>query len=84
VGEIAAQLGLPLATVSRHVRALHAVGIVESSQRGNQVLYVLSDREVPRLAAAAYRGAAAEARRVIATAPPLPSTDEGGSELTER
>jgi DNA-binding transcriptional ArsR family regulator len=75
VGEIAAQLGLPLATVSRHVRALRAVGIVESSQTGNRVLYVLSDREVPRLAAVAYRGAAVQARRLIAGAPD-PSEDD--------
>lgn len=79
VGEIAGQLGLPLATVSRHMRALHAVGIVESSQHGNHVLYVLSDRELPRVAAAAYRGAAAQARRVIAAARATPSTSEGRS-----
>lgn len=83
VGEIAAEVGLPLATVSRHMRTLHAVGIVESSQRGNHVLYVLSDREAPRVAAAAYRSAAAQARRVIASAPAAPRTDEANSEPTE-
>lgn len=72
VGELSAQLGLPLATVSRHVRALHAARIVESSRDGNRVLYVLSHRETAQLAAFAYRDAAAQARRVIAAAPDAP------------
>jgi len=75
VGQVAAQVGLPLGTVSRHLRTLHAAGIVECSQHGNRVLYVLSDREVPHLAAFAYRGAAAQARRLIALAPEPPRDD---------
>lgn len=83
VGDIASLLGLSLATVSRHVRALHRAGIVESSRDGNRVLYVLSDRDTPRLAAFAYRGAAAQARRVIASAPAVTRVDEVGSRPTE-
>lgn len=75
VGQVAAQVGLPLGTVSRHLRTLHAAGIVECSQHGSHVLYVLADREIPRLAAFAYRGAAAQARRVIALAPEPPDND---------
>jgi DNA-binding transcriptional ArsR family regulator len=83
VGEIAAHLALPLGTVSRHMRTLHAAGVVECSQQGNRVLYVLSDREVPRLAVAAYRGAAAHARRVIASAPELPAADLSAPDSAE-
>lgn len=75
VGQVAAQVGLPLGTVSRHMRVLHAAGIVDCSHAGNKVLYALSDREVPRLTAVAYRGAAVQARRVIAAAPDLPEDD---------
>ena len=75
VGEVAAQVGLPVGTVSRHLRTMHAAGIVECSQHGNRVLYVLADREIPRLAAFAYRGAVAQARRVIALAPEPPDDD---------
>jgi ArsR family transcriptional regulator len=80
VGEIAARIGLPLGTVSRHVRALHAAGIVKRSRHGNRVVYAVSDREVSRLAAVAYRGAATQARRMIAAAPELPAKQARGSE----
>jgi DNA-binding transcriptional ArsR family regulator len=69
VGEIAARLGMSAGCASRHLRALHAARLVDCSQRGNHVLYVLADRDVPRLAALAYRGAATQVRRVIALAP---------------
>ena len=69
VGEIATALGLSLDTASRHLRVLRAVGLVRGSQRGNHVLYALADREVARLATAAYRGAAVQAHRLIAAAP---------------
>lgn len=54
---------------SRQLRALRDARVVERSQRGNHVLYALADRDVPRLAAVAYRGAATQVRRVIALAP---------------
>lgn len=70
VSEIAATLGMPNATVSRHLRVLHDAQVVECSRRGNFVLYVLADREVARLAAVAYSGAGKQARRLMAFAPP--------------
>lgn len=76
VSEIAVQVGLSLRTTSRHMGILHAAGVVERSHHGNHVLYALADREVPGLAAIAYRGAAAQARRLIATAPKLSETGE--------
>lgn len=70
VGEIAAALGLPNATVSRHLRVLHDAQVVLCSRRGNFVLYVLADRDVARLAAVAYSGAGKQARRLMAFTPP--------------
>lgn len=75
VGEIAAQVGLSLGTASRHMGILHAAGIVQRSHHGNHVLYALADREIPRLAVVAYRGAAVQARRLIAAAPEPPEDD---------
>jgi ArsR family transcriptional regulator len=75
VGEIAARARLSLHKASRHMSVLHAAGIVQRSHRGNHVLYALADREVPRLAAVAYRGAAVQARRLIAAAPDPPEDD---------
>lgn len=69
VGQIAARLGISVGCASRHLRALHAARLVDRSQHGNHVLYVLADRDVLRLAAVAYRGAATQVRRVIALAP---------------
>lgn len=69
VGDIAARLGMPVAGVSRHLRAMHEARVVVCSQRGNHVLYALADQEVSRLAAVAYRGSAAQIRRLIALAP---------------
>lgn len=70
VSELAAALGMPNSTVSRHLRVLHDAQVVECSRRGNFVLYVLADREVARLAAVAYSGAGKQARRLLAfTAP---------------
>ncbi len=70
VGEIAAALGMPSATVSRHLRILHDAQVVLCSRRGNYVLYVLADRDVARLAAIAYSGAGKQARRLMTLAPP--------------
>lgn len=70
VSEIAAGVGLPGATVSRHLRVLYDARVVECSRSGNFVLYVLADRDVARLAAVAYRGAGTQARRLIAFAAP--------------
>ena len=75
VGEIAALAGLSLRTASRHMSTLHAAGIVQRSHHGNHVLYALADPEVPRLAAVAYRGAAAQARSLIAVAAEPPEDD---------
>lgn len=61
VGEIAAVIGMPSRSVSRHLRVLHDAHVVACSRRGNFVLYVLADREVARLAAVAYRGAGVHA-----------------------
>lgn len=69
VGDVAARLGVPVARVSRHLRAMHEARVVLSSQRGNHVLYALADQDVSRLAAVAYRGASLQVRRVIALAP---------------
>jgi DNA-binding transcriptional ArsR family regulator len=69
VGEIAAALGMPIGSVSRHLRALHDASLVVRSQRGNHVLYAIGDGDVARLAAVAYRGAATQVRRVIDLAP---------------
>jgi DNA-binding transcriptional ArsR family regulator len=69
VGDVATRLRLPIGTVSRHLRVLDSARVVNRSQRGNHVLYVLADRDVQRLAAVAYRGAATQVRRVIALAP---------------
>lgn len=70
VGELAAALGMPSATVSRHLRVLHDAQVVLCSRRGNFVLYVLADRDVARLAAVAYSGAGKQARRLMAFTPP--------------
>ena len=72
VGELAAALGLSVSTTSRHLRLLRNADVVHCSQRGNHVLYALADRDVPRLAAVAYRGAATQVRRVIALTPDEP------------
>lgn len=69
VGEIAARLEMSVGAVSRHLRVLDAVRVVDRSQHGNHVLYVLADRDVQRLALVAYRGAATQVRRAIALAP---------------
>lgn len=63
VTELAACVGLPHPTVSRHLRVLADAEVVRCSRRGNFVLYVLADRDVARLALVAYRGAGAQARR---------------------
>lgn len=68
VREIAATVDMSSAAVSRHLRALHRASVVESSRRGNYVLYSLADREAARLVAIAYRGAGAQARRLRAIA----------------
>jgi DNA-binding transcriptional ArsR family regulator len=92
VGEVSARLGLPIGTISRHLRVLDAARVVNRSQRGNHVLYVLADRDVQRLAEVAYRGAATQVRRVIALAPdpergparaPGPSRNGGTAGLDE-
>lgn len=70
VSEIAAAVGMATAAVSRHLRVLHDAQVVESSRRGNFVLYVLADREVARLAAVAYSGAGKQARRLMAFTQP--------------
>lgn len=87
VGEIAARLRLSINATSRHLRVLDAARVVDCSQRGNHVLYVLADRDVQRLAAVAYRGAATQVRRVIALAPDAsadPSPGPGASKKPER
>ena len=87
VGEISARLGMSVGCASRHLRALHAASLVNRSQRGNHVLYVLADRDVPRLAATAYRGAATQVRRVIALAPDAagePSPEPAAIKESER
>lgn len=70
VSEVAAAVGMPAGTVSRHLRVLHDAQVVECSRRGNFALYVLADRDVARLAAIAYRGAGTQARRLLAVASP--------------
>lgn len=72
VSEIAARIGLSLEATSRHLGIMHAAGIVERSHHGNRVLYALTGREASRITAVAYRDAALQARRIIATAPKPP------------
>jgi DNA-binding transcriptional ArsR family regulator len=70
VTELAAEVGRPLGTVSRNLRALHDANVVECSRSGNFVLYVLADRDVARLAAVAYRGASQQTRRAMSLVTP--------------
>ena len=63
VGEIAAAVRLPSSTISRHLRVLHDAEVVKCSRSGNNVRYVLADRDVLRLALLAYRGAGGQVRQ---------------------
>lgn len=69
VSQIATAVGRPVSLVSRNLRVLRDAQVVQCSKRGNSVLYVLSDRDVARLAALAYRGASGQLRKVMALAP---------------
>ena len=69
VSEIAGAVRRPLSVVSRNLRVLRDAQVVQCSKRGNSVLYVLSDRDVARLAAVAYRGAGGQLRKVVSLAP---------------
>lgn len=69
VSQIAAAVGHSMNLVSRNLRVLRDAQVVRCSKRGNSVLYVLSDRDVARLAAVAYRGAGSQLRKVVALAP---------------
>jgi DNA-binding transcriptional ArsR family regulator len=64
VSQISASVGRPMNAVSRNLRVLRDARVVQASKRGNSVLYVLADRDVVRLAAAAYRGAGSQVRKV--------------------
>lgn len=68
VGQIAAAIGRSINVVSRNLRVLRDAQVVQCSKRGNSVLYVLSDRDVARLAAVAYRGAGGQLRKVVSLA----------------
>jgi ArsR family transcriptional regulator len=70
VTEIGAVLGRSMNVVSRNLRVLRDAKVVQSSKRGNSVLYVLADRDVARLAAVAYRGAGSQVRKMVSLAPP--------------
>jgi DNA-binding transcriptional ArsR family regulator len=69
VGQIAATVGRPMNVVSRNLRVLRDAQVVQCSKRRNSVLYVLTDRDVARLAAVAYRGAGGQLRKVVSLAP---------------
>jgi hypothetical protein len=69
----------PMNVVSRNLRVLRDGRVVQCSKRGNSVLYVLSDRDVVRLAAVAYRGAGGRLQKVVSLAPIAP--EFGGGEI---
>jgi len=46
VHELAADLGLPQATVSQHLAALRSVGLVAATREGRTVRYELTDPEI--------------------------------------
>jgi ArsR family transcriptional regulator len=86
VSQIGAAIGRPMNVVSRNLRVLRDAKVVQCSKRGNSVLYVLSDRDVARLAGVAYRGASSQVRKVMALAPPPhglagPRAIRGGEDL---
>ena len=86
VGQIAAAMGRSMNVVSRNLRVLRDAQVVRCSKRGNSVLYVLSDRDVARLAAVAYRGAGGQLRKVVSLAPAAEDVvraDRGAQSETE-
>ena len=69
VSQISALLGCSINATSRNLRVLRDAQVVQCSKRGNSVLYALSDRDVARLVAVAYRGAGGQLRKVVSLAP---------------
>ena len=51
VSDLQAVLGLPQATVSRHLAVLRNAGLVSDSRKGTRVVYAFADRNVPQLEA---------------------------------
>ena len=49
VEALAAEMDLPIANTSQHLRALHAARLVESERQGTKVVYRLADESVLRL-----------------------------------
>lgn len=49
VEALAAEMELPIANTSQHLRALHAARLVESERQGTKVVYRLADESVLRL-----------------------------------
>lgn len=49
VEALAAEMDLPIANASQHLRALHAARLVESERQGTKVIYRLADESVLRL-----------------------------------
>lgn len=49
VEALAAEMELPIANTSQHLRALHAARLVEAERRGTRVVYRLADESVLRL-----------------------------------
>lgn len=50
--------------VSKHLRALAEVRILERSQQGNFAVYAIGDGDAARLVALAYRGVLREIKRL--------------------
>jgi ArsR family transcriptional regulator, zinc-responsive transcriptional repressor len=46
VGEICLVTDLPESNVSRHLRALHAIGALNSKRHGNEIIYEIADIKI--------------------------------------
>jgi ArsR family transcriptional regulator len=51
VSDLQEVLGLPQATVSRHLAVLRNAGLVMDSRRGTRIVYALVDRNAPQIEA---------------------------------
>jgi DNA-binding transcriptional ArsR family regulator len=70
VSQLGSLVGISRSAASRHLRLLADADVVRCSRQGNFVVYALADRDAARLAAVAYRGAGAQARRRLAITRP--------------
>lgn len=66
VGQLADQVGIPLESASKHLRALAAEGLLTFRRDGGHRRYALADRDHARIGALAYRAVVSEIARVRA------------------